>query len=203
MCDLTRPVVPPSRLAHLRNHTRAAHASIETVPSLAQLMAPDLTRTTYTRILLGMLAFHAAVEPAIAKALEHLPDAQTLLDGHHQRALREDIAFLGATPEALSPDVPVLPDLTSGLGALYVVEGGNLGGRVIARHVSASLGVAPGAGGSFYGGLSAEAARARWSLLVRILEDQRHTIDLDALAESAGRVFACLERWMRRIPAQT
>ncbi len=191
-----------SRLAHLRSHTRAAHASIETVPCLARLMAPDLTRGGYTRILVGMLAFHAAVEPAIAQALEALPEAKMLLDGHHQRALRDDIAFLGAASETLRPDVPALPDLTSALGALYVVEGGNLGGRVIARRVADSLGVAPGEGGSFYGGLSAEMARARWARLVQILEDQRMAIELDALAEGACRIFACLEQWMRRIPAE-
>lgn len=195
-------IEPASRLAHLRSHTRAAHASIETVPSLAKLMAPDLTRGAYTRVLVGMLAFHAVVEPAIAEALQPLPEARILLDGRHQCALRDDIAFLGATPESLYPDVPALPDLTSALGALYVVEGGNLGGRVIARRVAASLGVAPGEGGSFYGGLSAEMARARWTRLVQILEDQRLEIELDALAEGACRIFACLEQWMRPIPAE-
>jgi heme oxygenase len=191
-----------SRLAHLRSQTRAAHASIETVPCLARLMAPDLTRAVYKRILVSMLAFHAAVEPIIAEALEPLPEALMLLDGHQQRALRDDVAFLGAVPERLRPDVPVLPTLTSALGALYVVEGSNLGGRVIARRVAASLGVAPGEGGSFYGGLSAEMARARWTRLVQILEDQRVEIELDALAEGARRTFACLEQWMRRIPAE-
>ncbi len=44
-------------------------------------------------------------------------------------------------------------------------------------------------------------ARAGWTLRVQILEDQRVESELDALAEDACRIFACLEQWMRRIPA--
>jgi heme oxygenase len=187
-----------SRLAHLRMHTRAAHKSIETAPALARLMASDLRRTEYESALIAMHAFHAAIEPEIALALEGLPHAQSLLDGKRLRALSDDLAFLAAAPSQSRPDPIALPGTSQALGALYVIEGASLGGRVIARHIAESLALAPGAGASFYGGLSADAARLRWAKLCEVLDDATIEIGLDDLAQGACKTFECLERWMRR-----
>lgn len=191
----------PSRLAHLRAHTRAVHERLETVPSLARLSAPELDRTEYTGILVAILAFHSTVEPAIAAALAGMPQARALLDDRRPSALREDIAFLHGSPGLARPDFPPPASAGSALGALYVIEGGNLGGRVIARRLAVSLGVSPGKGGSFYGGLSAEMARRQWAALCLVLEDPGTEIALEELAEGACRTFACLEQWMRLLSA--
>ena len=188
-----------SRVTHLRTHTRAAHKSIETVPALARLLAPDLGRGEYADVLLAMQAFHAAAEPDIALALEELPAAQSLLDGRRLRALADDLAFLGTAPWPESPPPLALANRAEAIGALYVIEGASLGGRVIARHIADSLELAPGEGASFYGGLSADAARQRWAQLSAVLEDPAIEIDLHDLAHGACKTFECLERWMRRV----
>jgi heme oxygenase len=152
---------PASRLARLRRGTSATHARIETIPALARLLAPGLGTADYVAVLRAMHAFLAGIEPAVARALATWPDAAALLDGSRPRALAEDLAWFGATtPPPIDP--PALPDTEAALGALYVIEGSGLGARVIARHLADTLGVSPGAGASFYGGQSAEAARQRW-----------------------------------------
>ena len=58
------------RLALLRQRTRASHASIERVPGMALLVAPDLTLPHYVSVLQHMHAFLSAAEHAIAAALD-------------------------------------------------------------------------------------------------------------------------------------
>jgi len=187
------------RLALLRQRTRAAHASIERVPGMALLVAPDLTLPHYVSVLQHMHAFLSAAEPAIAAALDGLPAAVPLLDGERPRALASDLAWLGAPPIAMTRPLPRLETPNAALGALYVVEGSSLGGRVIARHVTESLGMRPGAGGSFYGGLSAEAARIRWAALCDLIESSMSATDAERAAVAACETFACLEQWMWRM----
>ncbi len=196
---------PNSRVARLRADTRDAHAQIETAPALVRLVAQDLTRQEYIIILQHLQALHAHLEPAIAGELETIPEAASMLDGSRPRRLAEDLTWFGAP--ALAP--PSLPDLSgpaAALGALYVIEGSGLGGRVIGRHIAECLGVGPSTGGSFFCGLDAESARQRWSRLSAILD----AADLDdslgdpsdaeeAIVVSARETFAFLERYFRKI----
>ncbi len=189
-----------SHLTRLRKATRSAHASMETVPILQRLVMPALSLEDYISVLQHMHAFHSCMEPAIALALDGHP-AVCLLDGSRPRALLADLRWFGAQPLAFGmPGQATCPELNThaaGLGALYVMEGSGLGGRVIARHVQASLSVAPGAGGSFYGGLSAEAARLRWVRYCAFLDLPAQAAD--AICEAAIASFATLENSLRTV----
>lgn len=190
---------PMSRLDRLRCATRNAHALIEAVPALSRLVAADLTHDVYVSVLQHLEAFHACIEPAIACALTGLRSALVLLDGSRPQALAEDLAWFGVRPLP-SPPIP-MPDTPAGaLGMLYVVEGSGLGGRVIGRHLTDSLGVCPGQGGSFYCRRDAETVRWRWRHLCQVLEGP---LPGDApegrLIEGAQVTFRFLDRWLRTI----
>ena len=201
------PMRAGTRVARLRAGTRDAHAQIETAPALVRLVAQDLTRQEYIIILQHLQALHAHLEPAVAAELETIPQAAAMLDGSRPRRLAEDLAWFGAP--ALAP--PPLPDLAgpaAALGALYVIEGSGLGGRVIGRHLSECLGVAAGAGASFFCGLDADGARQRWTRLGAILDaadpddspGPATATDSDtAMVVSARETFAFLERYFRTI----
>jgi heme oxygenase len=120
------------------------------------------------------------------------------LDGQSLKALKSDLEWFGIAP--IEAAVLTLPeDPNSALGALYVLEGSNLGGRIIGKNISAALGVGPGAGGSFYCGLTAEDARRRWKLLEEIfrLEIDEREIPCEPVTEAAVQTFASLETFMR------
>jgi diguanylate cyclase (GGDEF)-like protein len=192
----------PGILERLRAATRAAHASIEKVPSLSRLLAPDLNVTEYVQTLRRLHAFHSSIERDLARCLRGKSRAEALLDGAGLAALAEDIAWFGAVP-AESRRLHQPPQCVAGaLGALYVIEGSNLGGRIIGRQVAKSLGVGPGTGGSFYCGLTAESARRRWRLLQEVL---RLEIDVpgaawDPVTTAALATFDALELWMAEGP---
>jgi len=195
---------PISRMAQLRAGTQDAHARIETAPALVRLIAPDIALGEYIVILQHLQALHSHLEPAVAAELETLPAAAAMLDGSRPRRLAEDLAWFGAPPLA-PPALPELVGPAAALGALYVIEGSGLGGRVIGRHLAASLGVRGGAGGSFFCGMDAESARLRWSRLNAVLE----TSGIDDLSAGTGvapgyvasarETFEFFERCFRRI----
>jgi heme oxygenase len=127
--------------------TRGAHASIESVPSLRRLLSPDLTATDYVATLRHMRAFQGSLEPLLALRLNGASGADRLLDGNQLAALDADLAWFRAAP-LLPPRLPAPGSAAAALGALYVLEGSNLGGRIIGKHVARTLGVRPGSCGS-------------------------------------------------------
>jgi EAL domain-containing protein (putative c-di-GMP-specific phosphodiesterase class I)/heme oxygenase len=188
----------PGILERLRSATRAAHASIERVPRLNRLLTQEVTATDYLQTLRLLHAFHASIEPDLARCLRGASRADALLDGKGLAALAADIAWFGGIPLEPRPLQRPPTCVASALGALYVIEGSNLGGRVIGRHIAKTLGVGPGTGGSFYCGLSAEDARLRWRLLQEVL---RLEIDAPAtpwepVTSAALATFDSLETWM-------
>jgi len=194
---------PNSRVAQLRAGTRSAHARIETAPALVRLVADDLGRNEYVVILQHLQALHTHLEPVLAATLETLPEAAAMLDGDRPRRLAEDLAWFGA-PALPPPPLPEMADTAAALGALYVIEGSGLGGRVIGRHLPRCLGVTPGKGGSFFCGLDAEVARSRWDRLTAMLEalpvEDNASADFDArIVASARDTFGFFERCFRRI----
>jgi heme oxygenase len=188
----------PGILAHLRMVTRGAHASIESVPSLRRLLSPDLTATDYVATLRHMRAFQGSLEPLLALRLNGASGADRLLDGNQLAALDADLAWFHAAP-LQPPRLPAPSSAAAALGALYVLEGSNLGGRIIGKHVARTLGVRPGSGGSFHCGLGAEDARGRWQILTEVMriEVDQAGIAFEPVTAAALGTFGALEAWMR------
>jgi diguanylate cyclase (GGDEF)-like protein len=189
----------PGILERLRSSTRAAHLSIETVPRFGRLLSPDITTPDYVQTLRLLHAFHASIEPDLARCLRGSSRAEALLDGTGLAALATDIAWFGAIPIVPQRLQEPATTVATALGALYVIEGSKLGGRVIGRHVAKTLAVGPGSGGSYYCGLTAEDARRRWRLLQEVL---RREIDQPGatwqpVTAAALATFESLETWMR------
>jgi len=109
------------------------------MPTLDALATPG----GYAAALRALHAFHAAWEPAVWRAPG--VDAAGLDEiGRRKLPLLErDLRALGIAPCAVRPPAPRLPDAAAALGALYVLEGATLGGRVIHRHVAGPLGLTP------------------------------------------------------------
>lgn len=189
----------PGILERLRAATRMAHAAIETVPSLSRLRTPELTLADYAQTLRRLHAFFASIEPHLAHALRGRSRAEALVDGAGLNDLAADIHWCGAQPVEPPPLRQAVTSVAAALGALYVIEGSNLGGRVIGRQVAKTLGVGPGTGGSFYCGLNADSARRRWRLLQEVLrlEIDEAGVPWEPVTEAALDTFAALERWMQ------
>ena len=180
-------------LPALKTATAQYHARVEAaMPSLAELATPE----GYAAALRALHAFHAAWEPAVWRA----PGlAAAGLDEAARRKLpllEQDLHALAIEPCAARPPAPRVPDAHAALGALYVLEGATLGGRVIHRHVAGPLGLTPERGGAYYHGYGSDTG-ARWKELGAAIA--RHVAAHGGEARVvAGAVacFAALERWL-------
>lgn len=191
-------------LMQLAQGTRDLHARIERrVP----LLDPDLRLDGYCTFLAAMLGFYEPFEDVLgAFPWER---AGLCFDRRRKAGLAvRDLQDLGYDDHTLARiprcrDLPRPVDLQEAAGCLYVLEGATLGGRVLTRSVSRSLGLSPASGCTFlacYG----DAVGARWrafaAALARVVPDtSARDAAISARVVAAARdTFATLERWLVR-----
>lgn len=120
--------------------TQELHRSIETLPLMSLLMSEDIDLATYRQILKRLYRLHLATESHIYSALSYMKPAE-LQQGHRISYLEADLRELGVCNEnrqdALSNKYwrDSICGPAQALGALYVLEGSRLGGKLIARQV--------------------------------------------------------------------
>jgi len=145
----------------LKAQTRPQHDAAEASPAMRAVMSDALTRSEYRDHLARLLGFYAPLEPALG-AVDGLRDWLPDLDQRLVKAgwLADDLRAFDDGPMAPAGHAPPLTP-ASALGALYVVEGSTLGGRLIERHLHRTLGVTPASGARFYHSYGEERG-ARW-----------------------------------------
>jgi heme oxygenase len=168
------------------------------------VVSPDLTRDAYTDHLARLHGFYAAFEAQMGHVegmADWLPD---LAERQVKTAwIEADLVALGAAPPTDAEDCPLALDgVAEALGALYVVEGSTLGGRIIARMLERSIGVTPGDGADFYHSYGDERG-ARWTAYKAALDafGEAHPEQMEAVIASAAQTFDAMERWMSVLAA--
>jgi heme oxygenase len=168
----------------LRDATASWHERVDALFSNTDLADPR----QYGGFLLAQAAAHLAVE----QALDRANVAEIVSDWPERRRgnlIRLDLATLGEQ----MPVLEVLPALTGTAakwGALYVLEGSRLGGKILARSVGAGLPT------SYLAAGRPVAWRELTTLIDRTLTKRP---DIDNAAEAACAVFALFERSGRRL----
>ena len=182
-------------LAQIRANTREAHDRIEAAPSLSCLLSPDLAIEEYVSALQILHSFQAGATRRVAAATLMLPET-CRADPSRLRAIEADLTWFGVLPRRELVLPPGLGRREHALGAMYVVEGSSLGGRVIGRAVSRSLGVTADTGGAFFLGQTADAARDRWRNFVDSVNEFGEELDScgrQHVVDGAIAAFAALE----------
>ena len=117
----------------LRAATAEAHAALEAVPINRRLFAEDFAPAELANLLGRMMSVYRPLEARLAASPpEGWRDYRRRLP-----LLMEGIAFLGGCTVFAEVDIPALADEPSRWGALYVIEGSTLGGRMIHRQLVA------------------------------------------------------------------
>jgi heme oxygenase len=177
----------------LRDGTVELHRALE---ARLDLLALDLDRERYARVLSAMYGYYLPLEAALEERVAAAPIALPLRPRAPLAA--DDLAVLGLGRAAVAalPTCAALPTLRGRdeiAGCLYVIEGACLGGQVIASAVAPRLGLTPGRGCRFFAG--GDDVAGRWAAVVAWLDGPTAHDGPRAVA-SARETFESLGRWL-------
>jgi heme oxygenase len=117
----------------LREATRTAHRALDHHPLLAPLTRTPLAPGDYRNALAALHGPQQAIEKLLVGFAPEIEFPPRLAD------LESDLMALGASPFPLMAELPQFDTINQLIGAMYVIEGSNLGGAVIARLLAESL----------------------------------------------------------------
>lgn len=175
----------------LKEQTRLVHADLEK-KLLAHIQdVKDADR--YTRLLVLMYGYYAALEQKLDQFSENLPDYAAR---RKSQAILDDLKQL-AYPTRQIPvcsDLPSIHSLPSALGAMYVLEGSTLGGKIISKMLLKQV---PALEGSirFFQGYNEE-SMTMWQKFKEHLHNTVDESQQDETHFAAKETFVKFKKWL-------
>lgn len=115
-------------------------------------------------------------------------------------AIADDLKALGSTIPPFAGDefLPPIDNYLQAFGALYVIEGSTLGGKIISKMIQQHLHIDNGTGLSFFNGY-AEQTQQMWLEFKAVLNAAVNTDEAESIVlNAANQTFACFKRWMQK-----
>lgn len=185
----------------LRDATADAHERMHTHEGFGAAAAGTIGVADYRRLLSRLYGFHRPFEDAVRSVSDVFRIDLEIGAAARSSLLLDDLETLGVDRDKASRLPFWSPSLRlaskgSMLGALYVLEGSNLGGVKMARALNGRVGDQAGGGRSFFLGRG-QAQGRMWRELLRELEALSEVDGEAARAEDAAvATFAAFEEWM-------
>lgn len=176
----------------LKETTYSEHQASEKKMILA--LKKIYTMKDYVRLLGWLHGFYAPVEDLIR---QHLTEQVFPRITKRFRAgeLLNDIRESGKPAPTIGPceDLPVIDSADRALGALYVLEGSTLGGRIIAGMINQRLGTATSLG--FFNSYGAETENM-WQSFKDFLDKPRSAEQQTTILDAAKETFITFKNWI-------
>ena len=185
----------PSAAVLLKEETALAHRESENI------LHPWITRIRsledYAELLRVFYGYFHPVQTAISRyvTVDILPDIH---ERRHASLIRKDLQALDKNTGQVKicAALPPIDNVARALGALYVLEGSTLGGRIICRLLKTNQQVTiTDAQLHFFSGYGAETGR-RWQVCLEALDHQE---DLDTMIASANATFLFFQKWIKHV----
>lgn len=183
-------------LERLRSETKPVHEELEA--SMIPWISRVKSLAEYADLLRMFYGFYKPLDKAITTHV----DLNILPDFHERRRpgwILDDLQSIGYPAEAVVLDnrPSWVTDRASAFGALYVMEGSTLGGRVICKTISGSLNVEMDKCLRFFGGYGPETG-SRWKRFLSALEAFDQSPEEDRLVQSAYNTFRNFQSWIKQ-----
>lgn len=194
--EAPQPVLTPACggvLLRIRAETALAHRQLE--EELA-LLDDSLDRARYGRI---VRAFHAFLAPWEATRTQSLgPSARAFFaDRLHAHRAHADLLTLSLAPsDEWCSALPSMESAAAAWGSSYVIEGSTLGGKIITRSVSDSLGLSASDGCTYFAGYRLENGR-RWAEFTSAMTQAVPDAEADDAVTAAIATYESLRQWLR------
>lgn len=143
-------------------------------------------------------AFYGYIFPVQEKIVEHI-DPSVVPDINERRNasyISNDLQTLQLPLNTeICTNLPEIKDHASAIGALYVLEGSTLGGKIIAKTISGKLGSAEAL--DFFSGYREETG-PMWKKFTQYLEHPKNNDMAETVVHSATQTFKCFGIWFEK-----
>ena len=187
---------------YLKLHTKANHLQVEKL--LVAKMRSIANSDDYVELLQIFYGYFGALEDKINRYIGNLqlPD---YAERRKSESLFNDIKSLGNTvpqkPEVL--DLPIIENSLQAFGALYVIEGSTLGGKIIAKLIANQLNLQNNNGLSFFTSYG-DKTEKMWDGFKEILDMQpQNQADTKIILDAANDTFLKFKFWIENANEQT
>lgn len=183
----------PTGAAPLRHCLRLAtdevHQRLHRHNGFAAVQHGTISRDDYTRLLIRLDGFYRAFE-----AVAHVGTQRSHWLAQDLETMRGERWLPSA--EMARPPMPPLDNNERVIGALYVVEGSALGGRVLAKGLDRLLGSGEPAGRRFFEGHGSLTGAAWRDFVGRVDSVSAAPAARAATIDAAVEVFSVFEDWL-------
>ncbi|RZL20092.1 MAG: heme oxygenase [Pedobacter sp.] len=167
----------------VKEQTKVAHQELE--KKMIAMLRSMQSEKDYINILKIFYSYFGGLEQLIN---EHINGMVPDMDSRRKAgSLAADLgAFNGEVPPlAHKEDLPVIDSPLQALGALYVIEGSTLGGKIISKMVSKQLGMPDNKGLSFFNGYE-DASEDMWVKFKAMLNSSAKNLEEEAIVIAAA-----------------
>lgn len=174
----------------LKDSTQASHQALE--KKMVSIIKKIRTRQDYVNFLKLMYGYYSALERRVQ---EYVSEMEI---GKRRKAERllDDISYFEstATPD-LCKELPPISSHAEALGAMYVMEGSTMGGKIIARMIEGQAGINGPSGFSFFNGYGEETGKM-WEEFKLFLNRPFDELEKLNLILTANRTFRTFYNWI-------
>ena len=177
----------------LKEHTKQHHQLLE--KKMVAQMRSITSQQEYAKLLGLFYSFFGGLELSIDKYID-----LALLPDYPQRrkstALADDLLQLSANLPlfALRNDLPEIRDHIQSIGALYVMEGSTLGGKIIAKMMLQQMNVTEMPGLTFFNGYG-EQTMSMWLTFKKSIDTPLSSTEIEIIIKSANDTFLQFSNW--------
>lgn len=157
------------------------------------------SRQDYIDLLAAFYGYFGGLEQQIERYI----NASNLADYYDRRktaAIADDIKALGGTIPAIANgnELPEIDNYLQAFGALYVIEGSTLGGKIISKMIQQHLHINDGAGLSFFNSYGDETEKM-WNAFKEVLNSVAISHDdEEVILQAANQTFVKFKSWLEK-----
>ena len=175
----------------LKESTHPSHQALE--KKMVSMIKKIQTRQDYVKFLKLMYGYYAALEKRVQ---EYVSDIEI---GKRRKAERllQDINYFeaSAADHDTCNELPPIRSHAEALGAMYVMEGSTMGGKIIARMIEGQAGINGPSGFSFFNGYGDETGKM-WEEFKVFLNRPFDEMEKLNLILTANRTFITFHNWI-------
>lgn len=179
----------------LKQETAEAHRKTEMI--LAPRLVSIHTFDDYATVLKMFYGYFSPLEKEISNYV-----TEVILHDVHQRRnslfILRDLEAIGCSTKQVPvcQHIPKITSVPSALGAMYVLEGSTLGGRMISKMLMKNVSIVFGENNlNFFNGYKEDTGN-KWKAFLSVIED--YDTSANELITSANETFNGLTKWMEQ-----